>query len=445
VVLIRQLTGHVWLAAAGGLIFAMLPLVWNIGTHADPHALHIVMVGLLLALLVGWEHRVRAGSAGAVRAWASGRMLAEPGDPWLVAAAIVFGLSLANHTLTLLLVPGIGLYVLSVRPSLLRRKRLIAGLALAIAVTAVLFYLELPIRAGLFRAPLVYGHPERLDGLLYVVLAQQFVGALYQPFTDLGDKLATLARLAFEQFGPIALLVPIGFLATVRREPRYALLTGLSFLATVWFAASYVNADISRYYLGPALMAITWVAILAAVGVEFLWAALGAEVMERPRGVMMSPLRIAWFGTPNAAALVLEIAVAAALLVPSIVALPARAASADLSHETAAADWANAAMRTFEPNAVVITWWSYSTTLWYAQIVEGQRPDVWIVDDRTRLDENLGDIVTLIESQLDKRPVYLVRLDGDEELTASAAGYNLETIAMPTDQSMFHVLGRRAP
>ena len=32
---------------------------------------------------------------------------------------------------------------------------------------------------------------------------------------------------------------------------------------TCFFAASYVNADISRYYLGPALMAWTWLAILA--------------------------------------------------------------------------------------------------------------------------------------------------------------------------------------
>ena len=43
-----------------------------------------------------------------------------------------------------------------------------------------------------------------------------------------------------------------------------------------------------------------------------------------------------------------------------------------------------------EPNAVIVSWWSYSTPLWYAQQVEGLRPDIFIVDDRTMLDLDLG-------------------------------------------------------
>ena len=39
-----------------------------------------------------------------------------------------------------------------------------------------------------------------------------------------------------------------------------------------------------------------------------------------------------------------------------------------------------------------------------------QPADVSIVDDRTRLDENLGDVVDVIDAQFGKRPVYLVRL-----------------------------------
>ena len=53
-----------------------------------------------------------------------------------------------------------------------------------------------------------------------------------------------------------------------------------------------------------------------------------------------------------------------------------------------------------EPNAVIVSWWSYSTPLWYAQRVEGRRPDITIVDDRTRLDENLGELTDVIDSNL---------------------------------------------
>ena len=40
-------------------------------------------------------------------------------------------------------------------------------------------------------------------------------------------------------------------------------------------------------------------------------------------------------------------------------------------------------------NAVVISWWSYSTPLWYHRWVLGERPDVTIIDERNILDDGL--------------------------------------------------------
>ena len=51
----------------------------------------------------------------------------------------------------------------------------LAALAACFGVAALL-YLELPLRAGLLRAPLVYGHPETWSGFWDVVLARQFQG-----------------------------------------------------------------------------------------------------------------------------------------------------------------------------------------------------------------------------------------------------------------------------
>ena len=53
----------------------------------------------------------------------------------------------------------------------------------------------------------------------------------------------------------------------------------------------------------------------------------------------------------------------------------------------------------------------YSTPLWYAQHIEGRRPDIRIVDDRTRLDERLGDIPDVIDANLGRRPVILIQID----------------------------------
>ena len=108
----------------------------------------------------------------------------------------------------------------------------------------------------------MYGTPDTWDGFRYIVLAEQFQGSLSDPFGNLPGKFGELVSRTVAQFGILAPLIPVGFVVTVLRRPRYALLTGSAVAITCFFAASYVNADISRYYVGPALMAWTWLAIL---------------------------------------------------------------------------------------------------------------------------------------------------------------------------------------
>src|SRR4051795_8680010 len=263
--LLRKLPGWSILGIAAGIGLALTPSAWAIATHAEAHSLHLALFAILLWLLVTWGERVAASSASEDGG----------GDRYLLAAAIVFGLAVGNHSLTLLLAVPVGLYVLAVDPGIWRRGRLVIGCVAALAVTIGLVYLELPLRSGPFRAGLVYGTPNTLEGFRYIVLAEQFQGSLSDPFGELPRKFAELVTRAITQFGILAPLVPIGFLATVVRRPRYALLTGTAVAITCFFNASYVNADINRYYLGPVLVAWTWLAILAAVAIELLASAAG--------------------------------------------------------------------------------------------------------------------------------------------------------------------------
>ena len=103
------------LGILAGLVFALTPVAWNWGLRADPHALHVFLAALLLVLLAGWQARTGSDDRAAAR--------------WLVVAAAVFGLSLGNHALTLLLAPGIAVYLLFVEPRILwHRWRLVCYL-----------------------------------------------------------------------------------------------------------------------------------------------------------------------------------------------------------------------------------------------------------------------------------------------------------------------------
>jgi Protein O-mannosyl-transferase TMEM260-like len=451
--LVRALTGRLALGVAAGLGLALTPIAWTIATHAEAHTLHLALVAILLWLLVAWESRVRGPlvvpSAATVRIDST----VEPtttqrhdvarrdrGDRFLVAAAVVFGLAAGNHSLTLLLAIPVALYVLAVDPGIWRRGRLVLACVAALAITLALVYLELPLRAGPFRAPLVYGTPSTWDGFRYIVTAEQFQGSLTDPFGNLGDKFGQLLQRAVDAFGILAPLIPLAFLVTAVRRPRYALLTGTAVAITCFFNASYVNADISRYYVGPALMAWSWFAILGAAVVDVLAtgrldAALdegidrevGVVPLEEDADTATDPLAPAPAGRSDASLRGAMIAglIGFALLVPTVADIPGRYKAVDMSHRQDAASWVDHALDEMEPNAVVVSWWSYSTPLWYAQCVEGRRRDIGIVDDRTRLDENLGGLTDFIDANLGKRPVYVIRID-PREVKQLADRYELD-------------------
>jgi hypothetical protein len=428
VLLVRRLTGSTVIGVATGLGLALTQVVWVNATRADPHPLHLAFVAILLWALVRWGD-ARRGIEPGVDSGAADRRL--------VLAAIVFGLAAGNHSLTLLLAPPIALFVLAVDPGIWRRWGLVLACLAAAFGTVALVYLELPLRGGLvpaLTAPIVYARPATWDGFWYIALAEQFRGSLGNPFEDLPTKVGDLVDLANAQLGILALAIPPAVIVTARRAPRYLLLTGTAFIITILFNEAYANADIERYYLGPVLWVWTWLAVLAAE-VAALAGWLGAELVARIRRLRADERLV------DRATLGAGLVLAALLLVPSLGDLGDRRATANRSTDTSAQRWLDQALDAIPQNAVLVSWWSTSTPLWYAQRVQGLRPDIFIVDDRTMLDLGLGRAPDVIERYLaEGRPVYAIRLAGrdTEELLARFA---MTTVASDGNTAVWAVQG----
>jgi hypothetical protein len=418
----RRLGAPALLAGAAALGFALTPITWHIGVSADVHALHIALLVAITLGLLRWEAAVRD-----VQAEPGDAALARRADRRLLGTAALFGASVANHGLTLLLVPAVTLFVLAVDRGVLRRPRLVlAALGTAVGVAALL-YLELPLRAGPFRAPLVYGHPETLQGLIDVVLARQFQGDVSAG--DLVSRIVAFGNLAGDQLGPLALLAVPAFVVTSMRHPRYALYSGVAAVVTCLFAGLYDNARIDRYYLGPVFFAWSWLAAAAAAIVEL---AVGPE---DGRAATWATRAAAFDSTRAGVAIALGIV----LLVPTVIGLRDRWSEQDLSRSTAAAEWLDEAFAALDQDAVVLSWWSYSTPMWYGRLIEGRRPDITIIDDRTRLDDGLGEPADVIEANTDRRPVYLIRVT-DQEVEDLRARFRIEPVGIPGN--LFRVTGR---
>jgi hypothetical protein len=405
------------LAAGAGFLLAVSPITWWTATRADAHALHVFLLAVLLERLVTWAQAVRAGSEGAHRP--------------LLAASLVYGVSLGNHALTVLLAPGIAAFVLAVQPSIFRRWRLVLSCAGIIALTILALYAYIPIRAAM-GPPLNYAHPSSLQGFLYLVSAAQFHGLLGDPFAR---GLGPIVQVFVVQAGwlPLGLgllglvTLSLGRAGTGWLGPRLALLTVLWFAITTVFSAGYGDGFVDRYYLGPLAMLSLW----AAVGAAALLGAV-SRVAKRLASWNQAVSRAV---SPGLSALL----VAAFLAYPGYRAAEGWPAN-DASRADEGARWGAAALAALEPNAVVVSWWSYSTNLWYEQYVLGRRKDVLVADDRVRLDEGWGGLPETIDRFLGQgRPVYLI--PGQGWMAALGDRYRLEPIqTVPGYSSIWRVL-----
>ena len=402
-----QATNRWPIGLLAGISFSLTPVAWHWGQRADPHALHVFFAALLLVLLAAWAE-------------------ASERDPrraagWLLAAAVVYGLSLGNHALTLLLAPGIAVYVLLVAPRMLwQRWRLVLASAGVMALTTALVYLYLPLRSSMDPA-LDYADPETWDAFWYLVLGEQFQGS-FGPLPTLGDMLTGVEAELTGAFGVAWVLAIAGAILSLIRHPRLGALTLLWFGCTWLFAIGYPNAAIERYFLVPLLVAALWLSLAADVA----WDALG-RLLRRADGVVV--VRVA------------QGALLAVLLLAAVIPAAGRYDELDASRDGWGREVLEATFTALEPDAVVLSWWSYSTTLWYGRWVEGRRDDVTIIDDRDILDDGFGTVEAAIERFLGVRPLYLIRLERD--LEALRARYELEPVAgVPYD--LQRVISRKA-
>ena len=375
---VTMLTRRAVIGVAAGGVLALASEPWAIALQADPHALHLALAALLLFTLVVWGERTAHG---------------RPADRWLVLSAAIYAVALGNHALTVLLAPGIALYLLFVDPGIVRRWRLIATCVVALTVLTVAIYAYLPLRSAM-NPPLDYGNPQTLQGFVYVVFAEQF-HADFQALPSLTEGLRTVMAETLSQLGPFAVLALAGAILGAFRRPGLVLLL-ISWFASTWlFALGYSNADIGRYYLVPIMSA----AVLGALAVGEAWRFLNGAAAARYGTLARGRARVA-------------VALGAAtllLVVPGLISVPSELRQLDRSNDQFARAWLDTALAELPRDALVVSWWSYSTTLWYGQYVEHRRPDVTVIDDSTIVQQDLGSPQAVIDANLGQRPVFLIR------------------------------------
>ncbi len=260
----RQLGSSRLAAAAMVAVFALSSTWWSQATIAEVYTLHGLFVALILLLtLLGNGTR----------------------RPWL---ALVFGLSLAHHRTTLLLAPGVLVYLLWSDPGVLRRPRDLLMLAGALLLP-LLLYTYLPLR-GLTTTSLDGTYSNTLQGFLRHVLASDYGSFLRGNPLAVERPSGYPLNLLTSQVSLVGLLLGLTGWLRFPQQPRRFTLLALVFAANLAFAAAYKTADVDVFYI-PASMA--WL-LVASVGLTMILDSLGAMLAITGRQMRLPGPYKAW-------------------------------------------------------------------------------------------------------------------------------------------------------
>lgn len=384
-------------AAALAVVLAAVPTVWTAATTARVDALHFLLVTLMLHRALLWAQ--------------------EPRPRNLLLVALLAGLALSNHMLSVMVVPLVALYVIWVgRHELASRPILIPAAAL-VGCVGVSLYLYIPIRAT-FGPSWAYGDLLTPGGFWYLVSGEMFRGDMeflspagMQNFaTHAGDLLV----LVEERWHPLLLAASVvGFVAAYRRNRAFAVLRVALVAANVYFYSNY-NGDLEHYLLLTWLVITTWIAV--AIDAVIRWA---TSALDRVGAGQPPSSRVRRF--PVGAVVGAMLVMYAALVMGS------NWRANDRSGDHRGEVFVDHIFAALPENAVLLTYWDAIEPLWYAHCVEGRRRDLLILAAPKPTSQGCQDFHGDVGILVATRPTYAL-LPFDRDYDALAARYDLTPV-----------------
>ncbi len=178
-----------WPAVVAAMLFALSATWWSQSTIAEVYALHGLFVAAILlcalsladhphSMMNGWSDRTAPTKADSTDSPDSSPTNHSPlkiiNSPFTI-LFFLLGLSLAHHRTTLLLLPGLAVYLLWVAPALRRPSQLWLRCGVALAAP-LLLYAYLPIRASMGATDLNASYVNTWQGFWNHVLALGYGG-----------------------------------------------------------------------------------------------------------------------------------------------------------------------------------------------------------------------------------------------------------------------------
>src|SRR5882724_7199667 len=351
-------------AVGAGLLMAFSRTPWSYATIAEVYALNTLLICVIFFLMLRWRRSIIADRRhiGAPVEGGQSRPADTAHDVFLYAAALVFGLALGVHHVTVaLILPALAVIVYRTEGLRFFTSRRLVYAALISVAALVAIYAYLPLAAA--HTPVInWGTPRSLQEIWWHVTGRQY--RVFLSFTPkmMGEQSLEFFRLLLREFGLSWLPFPLifafaGFASLFKRDRTTFLFLLCVVIADLAYAFSYeIAEDKDAYYL-PTFFAI---AIAAGFGIRWLIQLTVAKPLLTRRAYL--------------------IAVIAVMLLVAIE-VTGNWPFNNRRHYFIAHDYVENLFSAIEPDGLLLTSdWQVASPMLYAQEVEQRRRDVKVVD-----------------------------------------------------------------
>jgi hypothetical protein len=345
-------------AIGSGLLITCSRTLWSYATIAEVYTLNTLLLLIILFLMLRWRRCILQDTsypAGSNK-FRRRRPAITDYDGLLYAAAIVFGLALGVHHVTIgLLLPALAAFVYRTQGFRFfgSKRFLYAALLSLAALFAVDSYLPLAASAS----PILnWGNPRSLQAIWWHITGRQY--QVFVSFTPAiaGEQLNKFASLLLREFGfwwlPWALIFAgIGFVSAFKRDRTTFWFLALIVLCNLAYAFSYdIAEDKDAYCLA------TFISFAIAYGFGL------RELLQR------IPVKI-------------RVLAALSLLLVSATGVVAGWSYNNRRHYFIAHDYVENIQGTIAPNSLLLTLdWQVASPMLYTRETEQGRRDIKAID-----------------------------------------------------------------
>ena len=345
-------------ALGSGLLIAFSRTLWSYATIAEVYTLNTFLIVTVLFFMLRWRRRILEDEryVSANTNSRRGALVIADYDFLLYAAAVVFGLALGVHHVTVaLILPALAVIVYRTEGAkFFSSKRLLYAALFSFGALLVV-YSYLPLAAS-GRPIINWGNPRSLEAIWGHITGKQYQVFLSFAPQMIGEQLVEFGKFALRELGwwwlPLALAIAIaGYVYAFKQDPTSFWFLTLMVIANLAYVLSYsISEDKDAYYLA------TFLSLAIAVGFGLRWL------------VQLLPRRM-----PFVAGL-------SAVVVP-VIALAANWSFDNRGHYFIAHDYIDNIESTIEPNGLLLTLdWQVTSPMLYTREIEQRRRDVKVID-----------------------------------------------------------------